>query len=111
MRLSFSRRTAMQSAAGSAMLGAFGTPAAAATAQAPIRLYLNENPYGPSDRAKQAMQGALDDGWMYDYEDAAQLRRLQARRGRPLARGPLDPQIDQPHLAVVLDAHANPPGP
>lgn len=78
MSLSLSRRRIMQGTAGSLALAA--APVQAASAQAPIRLYLNENPYGPSDRAKQAMQAALDDGWMYDYEDAARLRRMIAAK-------------------------------
>ena len=43
-----------------------------------IRLGLNENPYGPSEKAKRAMEGAVDGGWMYDFQDANVLRRLIA---------------------------------
>lgn len=80
MRVPVSRRRIMQGSAGALALSVLAHPTAAATAQAPVRLYLNENPYGPSDRAKQAMQGALADGWMYDHEDASALRRLIAAR-------------------------------
>lgn len=80
MPLSLSRRVLMHGSTSAMTLAALIRPADAATVQVPIRLHLNENPYGPSDRAKQAMLSALDDGWMYDYEDASQLRRLIAAR-------------------------------
>ena len=66
MTITISRRALVQGAS----LIAAAAPAAAQTSVTPvIRLHLNENPYGPSDRAKAAMQAALDDGWMYDNED------------------------------------------
>jgi len=40
-----------------------------------IRLVSNENPYGPSESAKQAMTAAMTDGWKYAI---APLRRLQS---------------------------------
>ena len=81
MNVLMSRRGLMQSA-NAATLAALVTPAAAAVPgpKAAIRLHLNENPYGPSDRAKAAMQAALLDGWAYDYEDAAALRRMIAAK-------------------------------
>ena len=81
MRVPLSRRKAMQGSGALALLAA--APAGRAdtpTAQAPIRLHLNENPYGPSDHAKQAMQAALNDGWMYTSEDMFALRRMIAAK-------------------------------
>ena len=82
MPIQVSRRRLMQGSAALAALPVAVQAAAAAepSAAAPIRLHLNENPFGPSDRAKQAMQAALDDGWMYDNEDVAVLRRMIAAK-------------------------------
>ncbi len=68
--------------ANAAALGAVLVPAAApgATPGAYLRLNQNENPYGPSDAAKKAMQEALDLGWAYAQDDAAQLRRMIAAK-------------------------------
>jgi histidinol-phosphate aminotransferase len=80
MTVSISRRGVMQGAAAGLVAAAAPVRAAGPTAQKPIRLHLNENPYGPSDGAKQAMQAALDDGWMYDNEDVVLLRRMIAAK-------------------------------
>ncbi len=80
MSIVLSRRRVMQTSGGAATFAALSAPTAAATTPKVIRLHLNENPYGPSERAKQAMQAALDDGWMYDNEDVAVLRRLIAAK-------------------------------
>jgi len=79
MVLPLSRRQIVQGSAAAAAAG-FITPVQAAAAPPMVRLYLNENPYGPSDRAKQAISAAIDDGWKYDYEDAGVLRRLIAAK-------------------------------
>jgi histidinol-phosphate aminotransferase len=55
----------------------------AAAARAPqrpkfIRLSLNENPFGPSERAKIAMREAVAEAERYAYEDAIALRRVIA---------------------------------
>lgn len=72
-----SRRGLIQASA----LTAIAPAAQAGDAQAPIiRLHLNENPYGPSDRAKDAMRAAINDGWAYDNEDVALLRRAIAAK-------------------------------
>lgn len=77
MTITISRRGLVQGAS----LIATAAPAAAQTSVTPvIRLHLNENPYGPSDRAKAAIQAALDDGWMYDNEDVGALRRMIAAK-------------------------------
>ncbi len=79
MTTPISRRGLVQGAA--FVAAAAAAPAAGQTASTPlIRLHLNENPYGPSDRAKAAMQAALDEGWMYDNEDVAALRRMIAAK-------------------------------
>ena len=79
MTTPISRRGLVQGAG--LLAAATAMPAAAQTAATPmIRLHLNENPYGPSDRAKVAMQAALDEGWMYDNEDVAALRRMIAAK-------------------------------
>jgi len=85
MSVPVSRRKALQGSAGAfALMAAAPTSAqtapTVATAQAPIRLHLNENPHGPSDRAKQAMQQALNDGWKYGNEDVLALRRMIAAK-------------------------------
>lgn len=50
----------------------------AASSDAPIRLLANENPYGPSQSAQNAMRAALADGWMYASDDVQILRNLIA---------------------------------
>lgn len=79
-----SRRILMQGSTGAAALSALPIAAQGAADQngvrTLIRLHLNENPHGPSDRAKQAMRAALDDGWAYDNEDALALRRVIAAK-------------------------------
>jgi histidinol-phosphate aminotransferase len=81
MSIALTRRRIMQGTLGSLALAAAPVQASTSAQAGPtIRLYLNENPYGPSDRAKQAMRDALDDGWMYSHEDAAHLRRLIAAK-------------------------------
>lgn len=71
------RRGLIQASALSAIVPA----AQAAEAEAPIiRLHLNENPYGPSDRAKDAIRAAINDGWAYDNEDVVVLRRMIAAK-------------------------------
>ena len=46
----------------------------------PIRLLANENPYGPSQSAQQAMADSLQDGWMYATSEGRVLRKLIAAR-------------------------------
>lgn len=46
----------------------------------PIRLVANENPYGPSASAQDAMVDAVGDGWMYATSEVQFLRRLIAER-------------------------------
>ncbi|MDG2321395.1 MAG: histidinol-phosphate transaminase [Rhodospirillaceae bacterium] len=52
----------------------------AADNNGPIRLVANENPYGPSASAQEAMANALADGWMYATTEARVLRGLIAER-------------------------------
>ena len=54
-----------QAAAGNAATGGGGAPAAAATGV--VRLSANENPYGPSPAAFEAMRKAF--GWAWRYPD------------------------------------------
>ena len=65
---------------GSLALAGLVNGSAAAAEGAPLRLVANENPYGPSESAKQAMMAAMSDGWMYDIEDVGVLTRLIADR-------------------------------
>jgi len=44
------------------------------------RLLANENPYGPSDKAKVAMMEAISDGNRYQHADAAKLKTMLAER-------------------------------
>ena len=73
-------RRGLMSGANAAALGTMIAPAGAAAPQTYLRLNQNENPYGPSNAAKQAMQAALDLGWAYAQDDAAQLRRMIAAK-------------------------------
>lgn len=53
-----------------------------ATPKAPIRtrLLANENPYGPSDKAKVAMMEAISSGNRYQHEDAGRLKAMLAEK-------------------------------
>ncbi len=68
----FTRRGVLQ------VSGAFLVASASAAEAAPLRLLYNENPFGPSERAKQAAAAALEKGWQYPYEDLAALRKMIA---------------------------------
>lgn len=52
--------------------------ARASTYSGPVRLVANENPYGPSESAQEAMARSLADGWMYVMAGTRQLRTLIA---------------------------------
>jgi histidinol-phosphate aminotransferase len=45
-----------------------------------LRLSANENPYGPSDSAKQAMAAAMIEGWKYATSELSVLAKLIAER-------------------------------
>ena len=45
-----------------------------------VRLFFNENPYGPPDRAKQAIRAAIDGSWKYSHQDVRLLRGVIAER-------------------------------
>lgn len=46
----------------------------------PIRLSSNENPYGPSERVRNAVKNAFSDGCRYPYGYAAELETLLAQK-------------------------------
>jgi len=46
----------------------------------PIRLSSNENPYGPSERVRNAVKNAFDDGCRYPYEYADELAEMLAKK-------------------------------
>jgi len=46
----------------------------------PIRLSSNENPYGPSERVRNAVKNAFDDGCRYPYEYADELAEMLATK-------------------------------
>ena len=46
----------------------------------PIRLSSNENPYGPSERVRNAVKKAFDDGCRYPYEYADELAEMLATK-------------------------------
>ena len=48
--------------------------------QGPIRLHSNENPYGPSQAAREAVIGALSEGNLYPYYAYPELARMIADR-------------------------------
>jgi histidinol-phosphate aminotransferase len=77
-------RAAGTTIAGLSAAGLMGVNVRSARASAdnhdPIRLIANENPYGPSESAKQAMVESLADGWMYATSDTRVLRELIAER-------------------------------
>ena len=52
--------------------------AAASSYTGPVRLVANENPYGPSASAQDAMVKARADGWMYATSGSRELRTLIA---------------------------------
>lgn len=54
--------------------------AQAAPYQGPIRLLANENPYGPSPKAQEAMAANLSNGWMYAGAEIRALRTLIAEQ-------------------------------
>ena len=54
--------------------------AQAATYVGPVRLVANENPYGPSASAQEAMVKARADGWMYATSGSRELRALIAAK-------------------------------
>ncbi len=45
-----------------------------------LRLSANENPYGPSESAKQAMMAVMSEGWKYATSEIPQLQKLIAER-------------------------------
>ncbi|MBO6577079.1 MAG: histidinol-phosphate aminotransferase family protein [Rhodothermales bacterium] len=54
----------------------------AGTAADPIRLHSNENPFGPSDGARQAMMAAMDASWKYPSESyPALIAQIAAAEG------------------------------
>ncbi len=55
-------------------------PAARRAFDGPIRLHSNENPFGPSEAARQAMQAAFDDGCRYPGSFYGALEALIAER-------------------------------
>jgi len=46
----------------------------------PIRLSSNENPYGPSERVKNAVKNAFDEGCRYPYEYTDELAEMLAKK-------------------------------
>ncbi len=46
----------------------------------PIRLSSNENPYGPSERVRNAVKNAFDDGCRYPYSYASDLAKMLANK-------------------------------
>ncbi|MBL8630138.1 MAG: histidinol-phosphate aminotransferase family protein, partial [Rhodospirillaceae bacterium] len=91
MTFAFSRRdmfrTASTAVAASALAQVAAQPAFAQQAPSSsssagglLRLSANENPYGPSESAKQAMTAALGEGWKYPTTEMGQLAKLIAER-------------------------------
>jgi histidinol-phosphate aminotransferase len=70
---------ARPAAAADAAAAAKAAPIAAATA-GPVRLIANENPYGPSERALEAVRAALGEAWQYPVGRETTLKRLIAER-------------------------------
>jgi histidinol-phosphate aminotransferase len=68
------------SAALAATLAAPRASGAAAAEPGPVRLFANENPYGPAESARQAMGDALYRGWRYAGGEEGRLAELIARR-------------------------------
>ena len=46
----------------------------------PIRLSSNENPYGPSQKVRDAVKSAFNDGCRYPYEYADELAKMLATK-------------------------------
>lgn len=78
-------RTAGTAFVGAALAGlpqrrAFAQGAMPAASGEMLRLSANENPYGPSESAKQAMTAALSEGWKYATSEMPALAKLIAER-------------------------------
>lgn len=71
----FTRRGVLQA---SGVILASSAAVAADAPAAPLRLCYNENPFGPSERAKQAMAVAAEKSWQYPYETIGLLRQVIA---------------------------------
>ncbi|MFQ5570746.1 MAG: pyridoxal phosphate-dependent aminotransferase [Rhodothermales bacterium] len=56
------------------------TPAPSFPLNKPLRLHSNENPYGPSESARRAMQVAFDEGNLYPHATYKELQSLIAQR-------------------------------
>ncbi|MDX2224778.1 MAG: histidinol-phosphate transaminase [Rhodospirillaceae bacterium] len=87
MVMSVSRRSLVGAAGGLATALSMARRQALAAGNVPdrsapglLRLSANENPYGPSDSAKQAMMADLANGWMYAGGESRKLAGLIAER-------------------------------
>jgi histidinol-phosphate aminotransferase len=90
MSMNLTRRSLLGASPLIAASAAFGSlprlalaqPAAATApaAAASLRLAGNENPYGPSERTRQAIRDTLPDAWKYAIVEEMQLRKLIAER-------------------------------
>lgn len=47
---------------------------------APVKLNANENPYGPSEKARRALQAAIGEGNRYPFQETTRLRELIAAK-------------------------------
>ena len=69
---------------GGAVLGLLGRKSVAQvprrSARPVVRLIANENPYGPSETARVALVGAIDDSWKYAFRQEGRLKELIAER-------------------------------
>ncbi|MEQ9448407.1 MAG: histidinol-phosphate transaminase [Rhodospirillaceae bacterium] len=75
-----SRRHVIGASTGATLGLLLPTSSARGSGDRPIRLSLNENPFGPPESAKLAMRAAVDDAWSYTHDDAEKLRNLIAER-------------------------------
>lgn len=76
-----SRRGVLTSSAGFLVGSALGTvQQAQASADVPVRLNHNENRFGPSAKARDALLGIQDQAWKYAYDEATVLVNLIADR-------------------------------
>lgn len=79
LMVSLSRRALLQSSAALLVAGSLQGAAFSATKSTRVsRLNHNENPFGPSERARDALLDLGDDAWKYAYEEVRALRSLIA---------------------------------
>lgn len=74
-----SRRGLLHSGTALLLAGSLGSAGAASSRETTVRLDHNENPFGPSPKAREALIDLGDSAWKYPYEEVTALRALIAQ--------------------------------